>query len=96
MMRQYQATAQGHHRNRRTNMAKNAAKPAKRPARATRTTMSDPKTISDWLMEQFDPDNPEFPLDPEIIASIPDDLEGEIPTNAREYIAGLSDDGDDE
>jgi len=37
-------------------------------------------------MDQFSPDNPTFPLDPEVIVAIPKDLPSEVPTTAKELI----------
>ena len=44
---------------------------------------------AEWLLAQFSPDNPSFPLDAEVIASIPKDLPGEVPTTPQELVAML-------
>ena len=41
---------------------------------------------ADWLSQQYSPDVPEFPLDPEVIAEMPADVPGEVPTSFKQMI----------
>src|SRR5262245_51733011 len=43
-----------------------------------------PRTKAEWLVEQFAPEDPTFPLDAEIVAAIPKSLPGEVPSNPTE------------
>ena len=42
------------------------------------------RTKADWLLEQHFPDEPTFPLDPELVARMPKGLTGRLPRNAEE------------
>ena len=46
-----------------------------------------PRTKAEWLQDQFAPDEPTFPLDPEIKVACPKDLPGKLPTNGKELYA---------
>jgi hypothetical protein len=52
-----------------------------------RDTFASVRTKAEWLRSEFFPDDPEFPLDAEVIASIPPNLRGEVPTNPTELYA---------
>ena len=48
-----------------------------------------PRSKADWLLVNLFPDDPEFPLDPELEAQIPKDLPGEVPQNLTELYADV-------
>jgi hypothetical protein len=52
--------------------------------------MRRPRTKAEWLRSQFAPDDPTFPLHPEINAEIPRDLPGKIPRNMTELFADVT------
>jgi hypothetical protein len=71
--------------------------PKKKTAKSPqRRDAFEPRTKAEWLREEFFPDDPEFPLDAEIIAACPEELPGELPTTDEEYIAGDEPDDADE
>ena len=67
------------------------SKPSTPPGDSTRQSgpTFQAQTKAEWLRDEFFPDNPTFPLHAEVIASIPEDLPGEIPTNADELYADV-------
>ena len=46
-----------------------------------------PRSKADWLLINLFPDDPEFPLHPELEAQIPKDLPGEVPQSLMELYA---------
>ena len=46
-----------------------------------------PRTKAEWLLAEFAPDHPEFPLHPEVETAIPKELPGRVPTNQTELYA---------
>jgi hypothetical protein len=46
-----------------------------------------PRSKAEWLLEEYYPEDPTFTLDPEVVAAIPKDLPGEVPSNGTELYA---------
>ena len=51
--------------------------------------LSVPVDKAEYLHQMYKPALPDFPLGAEILARIPDDLPGEVPTNLGEYVEAL-------